>query len=352
MSPANSKPRVIYTKKSPDGLHFDPTNPRFSRPDGTSATEVQIQALLEKEPHVALELVDSFLENGFIDYEPLVVRERDEGGYFVVEGNRRLAAIRHIQTNKDKYAKKSAKISALDSIPVLIFPKTDEQEDQKQRRVYLGVRHLFGFREWPADSKARYLDAQIKSKDDLDRIMRELNIKKQEISRYLVPFRLRKKLKTAWEPHKDQDFWVLGESLNRSGIKQYLGLEVDRDSLEVIAFKRDRLRNLLTFIYGSPERNRRDRRIDETRDLSKLAKVLESKAARTALERGSTLEESYVLIETRDETVARLKRLLSELRIVIGVLKKRPGSAHVHSSFKSFEKASKKFIRNAQKPGI
>ena len=352
MSPASSEPSVKYTRLEQRLLHFDPTNPRFARPDGSFATEDQIQSLLEKEPHVALELVDSFLENGYIAYEPLVVRERDAGGFLVVEGNRRLAAIRHIQSNKDRYAKRSTKISDLDSIPVLIFPKTTEQEDQKQQRVYLGVRHLFGFRDWPADSKARFLDAQIKSKDDLDRTRRELNIKKHEVSRYLIPFRLKKKVKAVWEPHKDQDFWVLGESLNRSGIKQYIGLIIDKDSLDVLGVNQDRLKKLLTFIYGTPESGREDRRINETRDLSDLARVLESKEARAALEGGSTLEESSVLIETPDETFARLKRLLSELHVVIGVMKKRPGFATLVSTFKAFDKATKSFIRDAQKPRI
>src|SRR5439155_10961951 len=137
---------------------------------------------------------------------------------------------------------------------------------------------------------------------DVQRTMRELNIKKQEISRYLIPFRLRKQAREIWEPHKDQDFWVLGEGLNRSGIKQYIELEVDRDSLDVKGFEKDSLKNLLTFIYGTPEKDRRDRRIEETRDLSKLAKVLASRTARAALEKGRSLEESSVLIDTPSES--------------------------------------------------
>ncbi|MBE3131383.1 MAG: hypothetical protein IMZ54_11810, partial [Acidobacteria bacterium] len=257
-----------------------------------------------------------------------------------------------IKSNEDKYSKKSSKISSLDKIPVLIFPKTNKEEDQKKRRVYLGVRHLFGFRDWPADSKARFLDEQIKSKDDVDRIRRELSIKKQEISRYLIPFRLRIKAKAAWEPHKDQDFWVLGESLNRSGIKQYINLNVDKDSLNVIGVNQDRLKNLLTFIYGTPDKNRKDRCINETRDLSQLARVLESREARTALEKGKTIEEASVLIDTPDEKISRLKRVLSELRVVIRAMKKRPGIAPFQSAFKAFEKASKKFIGDAQKPHV
>jgi hypothetical protein len=51
---------------SPDSLDFDPENPRFGGTlEGKSQTE--IQKAIFGEPHYASELVDSFLENGFID---------------------------------------------------------------------------------------------------------------------------------------------------------------------------------------------------------------------------------------------------------------------------------------------
>ena len=59
---------------SPDVLNFDPGNPRFAgRFEGY--TQDQIQEEICKEPFYALELVDSLVENGFIDYEPLVVKQ-------------------------------------------------------------------------------------------------------------------------------------------------------------------------------------------------------------------------------------------------------------------------------------
>ena len=210
--------RASFDYVSPDRLSFDPTNPRFAGLGGLRDQD-RIQALLERAPHLALELKSSFLENGFIDYEPLVVKAIGRRRYIVVEGNRRLAAIRHIRANRDEYAQKSDKLDDLESIPVLIFAKSPSVQLKKEQRVYLGVRHLFGFREWPPESKAHYLHSQVTSEEDLQRLTRELNIKRQDIQRYLVAHRLRAKANALWRPYKDQDFWVLGESLNRSGIK-------------------------------------------------------------------------------------------------------------------------------------
>jgi len=348
---ARDLPRPKFQYVHPDSLRFDSTNPRFGGL-GQGKTQAQIQALLEPETHFALELVDSFLENGFIDYEPLVVRPED-GHFVVVEGNRRLAAVRHILANRDKYERRSTKIDDLLNIPVLVFPPTVGAEDQKEQRIYLGVRHLFGFREWPAESKARFLDQHIRSKDDLEQMTRELNIKRSEIRRYLVPYRLRKAAKRLWEPYKNEDFWVLGEGLSRTGIREYLKLDVHRASLEVGSFDEGKLKNLLEFVYGVPEGGKLvNKRIRETRDLSTLARALESRKARTVLEKGRTLEEAALFIESPQESLDRLRRLVNELKVLLkGVLSVRRGNKvkSVLTAFSSFEESIKKFLKNAQK---
>jgi hypothetical protein len=353
--PAAEARRPEFTYVSPERLRFDPTNPRFGGL-ARDKSQDEIQVLLEREPHFARELVDSFLENGFIDYEPLVVR-RDGDNFVVVEGNRRLAAVRHILANRSDYEKKSTRIDDLLQIPVLVFPEAAGTQEEKEQRVYLGVRHLFGFREWPAESKARFLDANIRSSADLARTMRELNIKKGEIQRYLVPYRLRKEAKALWEPYRNQDFWVLGEGLNRTGIKEYVELDVDSGALDVEGFNEKRLKNLLHFIYGVPEGGKLvDRRIRETRDLSTLARVLQSKRATTALEKGGSLEEASLFIDSPEESLGRLRRLVSELKVLLkGVLtrsRKQEGVKTVLSRFGAFEESVKKFMKNAKKPSV
>jgi len=350
--PATTKPTFEYVE--PDKLRFDPNNPRFSS-TGTKDPE-QIQRLLEQEPHLALELVDSFLENGFIDYEPLVVRR--EGDHFiVVEGNRRLAAVRHILANEKSYGQRSSMLDDLRSIPVLVFPEGAEAEERKQQRVYLGVRHLFGYRDWPPESKARFLDAQIKQRPDLQRTMRELNIKRSEIQRYVVPYRLRKSADSLLKPYVDQDFWVLGEALNRGGIKEYLGLEIDPESLRILDFDRKKLRNLLEFLYGVPKDGKRDnRRISETREISQLARVLAAPAAAAVLERGKSLEEAQLFIRSPQENRDGLRKAVQDLNALIKrLMSKTPKDAASKSllaTFEDFRKAALQFLRDGKKPRV
>jgi hypothetical protein len=351
----NSKPEFEYV--SPTKLRFDPGNPRFyiHTRSGNKLSQEEIQALLEKEPHLALQLVDSFLENGFIDYEPLVVR-REGGHYTVVEGNRRLAAIRHILANREKYVQLSSKIKDLENIPVLSFPESRSRKNIKEQRIYLGVRHLFGFRDWPAENKAAFLDSQIKNANDLQRTMKELNIKKTEIARYLIPYRLRKMAANLFERYKDQDFWILGEGLSRAGIKEYLQLDVDQGSLMVRGLNKKNLERLLVFIYGIPSAGgkRTSKRIKETRDLSMLARVLESPKARVVLEGGKTIAEASFFLGTHEESLLRLKQLIRELKMLLNDIIAKQGKAinPVLTQFNRLEEAIKKFLKNVKKTDL
>jgi hypothetical protein len=342
-----------YRTVSPDKLLFDVRNPRFGG-HRYRLTQPQMQDLLEKWPHLAVDLVRSFVQNGFVPYEPLVVRQEGKS-FVVIEGNRRLAAIRNILSNRNQYPKKV--ISALQTIPVIVFHEKPRAVKNKEIHTYLGIRHLLGFREWPAESKAIFLDRQIKTKGDLQRIMGQLDIKKGDIARYLIPYRVRQKTQPILEDLgeiEDKGFWVLGEALRRSGIKEYIKLKIDPKNLKVVNFDRNKFRYLLEFLYGSSALARKGRykaigapRISETRQLTRLGRVLSKKRAAEQLEKGSTLEEAELYVETREETI---QSLVDELRALLmsivnmGPTKKEAKTISKH--FRNFEAAVEGFATN------
>ena len=129
MTFGNNMQSVKFEYVSPDKLDFDPSNPRFGGRMNNYSPD-RIQKEIFGEPYYASELVDSFLENGFIDYEPLVVK-RDGSRFVVIEGNRRLAAIKEIRSNKGKYT--SSKLADLESVPVLIFPEGPDNQQESER---------------------------------------------------------------------------------------------------------------------------------------------------------------------------------------------------------------------------
>jgi hypothetical protein len=265
-----------------------------------------MQKYLEGPPHYALQLVASIVENGFLPYEPLIVRRQGDK-FVVIEGNRRLAAVRSILA--DPPGKHPVEvINRLQKIPALVFPEGGFQGESEEVLKYLGVKHLFGFREWPPSSKAMFLDKRVKSNKDLAQVLKELgNISRQEVARYLIPYRLTKAAKEAFEKVNAEDFWSLAESFGRKGIKVYIQLDVDRRSMHVRSYDPVKVRYLAQFLYGTK------RRVTDTRQLSDLSNVLGSPEAAKKLERGATLDEASLYIESKEETIGELLRQLEKL---------------------------------------
>ncbi len=331
----------------PDQLEFDPENPRFGGLlSGKSQEELQLAIF--GEPYYASELVDSLVENGFIDYEPLVVR-RKGNNFIVIEGNRRLAAVRYIRSNLDQYPNRK---SDLDSIPVLIFPEAADEREESAMRIYLGLRHLLGFREWPPISKAVFLDRQSKNEGGLDQIIKEVRITKQQARRFLVPYRLMHKASLTLPP--GDDFWVLAEALQRAGVKAFIQLDVDATTLEVRSYNKRNLLQLLDDLYGSrtPGSRRRDpanRKVKDTRDLSLFAKVVSSEKARLHLHAGESLEEAGIYVDTREQSLKRLGTITKEMsRLVRKILahgSKENEALALQEAFKRLDSAVKVFLK-------
>ncbi len=106
-----------------------------------------------------VELIKSIGERGFFAGEPLLLVKESEK-YVVVEGNRRVSALKLLQDpdkakeliNSIKDAVESSEVQPID-IPAIIFP------DRKDISRYLGYRHITGIKNWKALEKARYMNS-------------------------------------------------------------------------------------------------------------------------------------------------------------------------------------------------
>jgi hypothetical protein len=286
----------------------------------------------------------------------LSVRKVDT--FRVLEGNRRLAAVKHILRNRQKYETpdNKAKIDSLTRIPVLKFPSVTSAgaNQEAAQRIYLGLRHLLGYREWPPLSKAKFLHSEIRSVGDVDRVVRELGISKSDVQRYLVPYRIL--TKTNSDMPEGKDFWLLGEALSRSGIKKYVELDVDRKTIQVKHVHSRNISHLLDFLYGKYNRSKKTRdpstaRISDTRQLSALSKTLNSAEGSAALEGGSDLQLALMFVESKEESMRRLKRLLDEMSALFKdafkLNSRVPEEKVVVDAFKDFEETVKKYFSHA-----
>lgn len=161
-------PQLGQNLVSPDDLHFDRENPRFMDVEFTDEGDI-IRQLYEQAD--VDELIQSILSAGYIDFEPLIVLRI---GNIVLEGNRRLAALRLIA---DETLRKKLKIS----LPAIDSPKSlpsqvrvlyvDRREDA---RSFIGFKHINGPFKWDALAKAKYAAKWYESGGDINTISRTL----------------------------------------------------------------------------------------------------------------------------------------------------------------------------------
>ncbi|MEA4927540.1 MAG: ParB N-terminal domain-containing protein [Candidatus Limiplasma sp.] len=137
-------------------LEFDTENPRLP----TSLHHVNDDRKIFKymlRDESLIELMTSIAESGYFDSEPLLAIKNGDK-YTVVEGNRRLAALKllldpSLATTRNKSVAIAAQEKKCDvkNVPVIIYNKRDDILD------YLGYRHITGTKSWGALEKARYL---------------------------------------------------------------------------------------------------------------------------------------------------------------------------------------------------
>jgi len=137
-------------------LHFDKENPRLSEYGVTpETTNDEILTILWDAMDVA-ELVQSIAASGFFAHEPLVVT-KEGSTHVVIEGNRRLAAVKVLLNDTLPKQKgwqvptlSAAKKEQLKDLPVLLSTR-------KNSWRYLGFKHVNGPAKWSSYAKAKYI---------------------------------------------------------------------------------------------------------------------------------------------------------------------------------------------------
>ena len=136
-------------------LRLDDYNPRLPKSfHGQLEPKIIEYMLLEAS---TLELMQSIGENGFFPGEQLLVVQQDDA-YLVVEGNRRLTAVK-LLSNSDLATVQKKKVAQVHAeaksrptvVPCLIF------DNRETILKYLGFRHITGTKSWKLLEKGRYL---------------------------------------------------------------------------------------------------------------------------------------------------------------------------------------------------
>jgi hypothetical protein len=299
-----SVPRGIEYKRVSQ-LLLDNENPRLPE-NAASMTQTELLDLMERDFDL-VSIGKSMSDNGFFVEEPLIVIPKEgEEKFIVIEGNRRLAALKLLtepelrQRSRFKAAwEELAKASkySLTKIPVIVHQNRDDLT------AILGFRHISGIMKWDPRSKARYIHDLIEKrgpKAHFKEIARELGSRPASIRDNYVAYRAYIQASERFgidTSNLEENFSVFYRALGNAIIQTYIGLNKkseipSRSRYPVPEKKAEALKEIIEFVHGTSEK---PPVITDSRQLSKLGEILSSPEALKTLRIGRNLNEAYAL---------------------------------------------------------
>ena len=225
----------------------------------------------------------------------------------MVEGNRRLATMQGVLNGNLNYQFSDNIHEQLKRLPVLFYP------NRKSVLNFLGVHHLAGVRKWNTYERARYI---ISLKRDHGRSIEEIqNIigdRKNSAKKTYICYRLIELIEEYDDSfgvkNAKEDFSFLQLSTGQGGIKKYIGLknwsEIEDVEEPVPKEKREKLKNLFSFLFDS---NHRKRVIRESRDITNfLSKILENEEATKVLVTTRNIDIAYDFTDGKKDFLEKL----------------------------------------------
>lgn len=319
--------KAVIQMKHQEELQFDHQNPRLKGFGILPKTpEKEIIELLWSQMAVD-EVAMSIASNGFFPHEPLIVA-KEAGKWVVIEGNRRLAAVRTL--NDPELCKELAgsieiNPAAVETIQELPVIESTREESWR----YLGFRHVNGPARWGSYAKAAYI-AHVHREYEipLEDIAAQIGDRHRTVQRLYRALMVleqadREKIyKTDNRSKKNLAFSHLYTGLDYEGFQEFLNLSSE-ESESQNPVPKDQLKNLgevLVWLFGDSRKGQEREPVIKSQnpDLRNLDRVLRSREACHALRTGSSLKDAVIFAspaETRlEEALLEAKKHLGNAR--------------------------------------
>jgi hypothetical protein len=320
-------------------LLLDPANPRLatSLEQGEQPSQDELVRVLWQEMAVD-EVALSIAANGYYPEERLLVvpAAKAPAGqsplYVVVEGNRRLAAVRLLvdaELRRKVEATDLPEIDKSDRAKLLALP-VQVYGSRKELWPYLGFRHINGVRQWDSYSKARYVS---EVHDTYSVPLSE--IAKRIGDRHSTVTRLYRGMKVLEQAQREARFDVddrfsarfsfshLYTALDQPEYQRFLGITAE-GSLRpdpVPKKKISQLSELAIWLYGKRSSRIRPVIVSQNPDLNVLRDVIGNNAALSALRSGLPLAAAREIALGDERRFAdSLTRAAEELRRAKGTV--------------------------------
>lgn len=330
-----------------DELNLDPLNPRLGRDVTGNNTASQGKVLELMKDWTLEELAVSFVENGFWPQEALiVVKEKLYGSVVkvVVEGNRRLAALRLLKlaTEGKSPGRKWDEIVSENKVRSILFTKVPYLVADSRAEVdaFLGFRHVTGIKEWRPAEKAEFIAKLIEKRDySYDQVRKKIGSKMPTVRQHYISYRLLIQMEDREEialEKVEEKFSVLYLSLRTEGVRNYLQIDIlappDKAKKPVPSNRLNELAHFAKWLFGD---DKNPPLFTDSRYVDKLGKALESPKAVEYLERNARPSFDYALrVAGADEPelVDLLEGAADNIELALGRLHQHAKSSKIRTA--------------------
>ena len=228
-----------------DDLYLDPKNPRLGRhnADKSSTQETVLEMMQD---WVLDELAISYIESGgFWTHEALLVVKEELYGaqqLVVVEGNRRLAALKLLQQTVcgETVSQKWRSLVEKAEVPEGFFEKLFDKipyvlaDSRHDIEAFLGFRHVTGIKQWNPEEKAQYIAWLIEERGmTYEEVMRKIGSRTSTVREHYISYQLLLQIEyevSGFSPEYAKGrFSVMYLTLKKSGVQHYLQIDIRAD---------------------------------------------------------------------------------------------------------------------------
>lgn len=293
-------------------LYLDPNNYRFiDHDDYAEVSEAQLtddefqrrtrRLILGPNEENVSDLVASLKQNGWLDVEPIHVRKLADRKYLVVEGNRRVATLKHLHFRWEESTGHLGKLdpTIFEKVPCILY----EERDDFHHLVVMGLHHISGKARWPAVNQARLMRRlRDEFRKDPDEICASLGVTKREFNLSLRTLALADAYRAGdyGDQFTTEMFNLFREVLKAPALRNWLDWDNDAERAKSAA----NLERLFSWLSREPEDESEDdddlhssskgnlgeRVITTGGQIRELAKVIEDPVAVKRLEETRSLQ--------------------------------------------------------------
>lgn len=221
-------------------LHLDSKNPRLGRETTARAPREIIQHLFEHDK--AMDVAQSIVARGYFPNEPLLA-VREDGRIVVVEGNRRLAALKALKESGllsgnlarqvERLARRIIDLQSIAKVPVVIAPNR-RTTDRQIAGKHVGTPVL----PWRAENRASFILEKLEEGYDNKELLDELGFSTADIqnarqTRAIAEMArslpLPEEIKAKLENRRSKVFTTLGRVFESSVGREFLQVAPDVD---------------------------------------------------------------------------------------------------------------------------